>query len=218
VERIPRNALHHPSDEDLLLHPSEQRPLAGDPESAGDPGTLHPRLLSPPPSGTTCGGADCLRRDELRFIVSHISDSSCGPPPAHRDKAAMNGAQLLITHGDYSGLVSGPPAFRRLNILLTSGNEGALPGPECEGPGPPAKSDQVPVTAEILVPARSVDLWAFYSVGTKKICPLEVCSSNLIKGTYYATARYNDDGHQMLIVEFRIDEVCYQFLFDLVHP
>ena len=135
MERIPRNALHHPSDEDLLLHPSEQRPLAGDPESAGDPGTLHPRLLSPPPSGTTCGGADCLRRDELRFIVSHISDSSCGPPPAHRDKAAMNGAQLLITHGDYSGLVSGPPAFRRLNILLTSGNEGALPGPRMRGTG-----------------------------------------------------------------------------------
>jgi hypothetical protein len=113
VERIPRNALHHPSDEDLLLHPSEQRPLAGDPESAGDPGTLHPGLLSPPPSATTCGGANCPRRGELRFIVSHISDSSCGPPPAHRDKAAMNGAQLLITHGDSSGLMCGPPAATR---------------------------------------------------------------------------------------------------------
>jgi len=110
VERIPRIALHHPSDEDLLLHPSEQRPLAGDPESAGDPGTLHPGLLSPPPSGTTCGGANCLRRDELRFIVSHISDSSCGPPPAHRDKTAMNGAQLLMAHNDSSGPMSGPPA------------------------------------------------------------------------------------------------------------
>jgi len=64
VERIPRIALHHPSDEDLLLHPSEQRPLAGDPESAGDPGTLHPGLLSPPPSWRKGG--------ELRFIVSHI--------------------------------------------------------------------------------------------------------------------------------------------------
>ena len=135
AERIPWIALHHPSDEDLLLHPSEQRPLAGDPESAGNPGTLHPRLLSPPPSGTTCGGADCLRRGELMFIVCHISESRCGPPPAHRDKTAMNGAQLLIARGDFSGLVSGPPAFRRLNILLTSGNEGALPGPRMRGTG-----------------------------------------------------------------------------------
>jgi hypothetical protein len=30
-------------------------------------------------------------------------------PPAHRDKAATNGAQLLMAHGD-SGLMSGPPA------------------------------------------------------------------------------------------------------------
>jgi hypothetical protein len=31
-------------------------------------------------------------------------------PPAHRDKAAMNGAQLLKAHGDSSGLMNGSPA------------------------------------------------------------------------------------------------------------
>jgi hypothetical protein len=31
-------------------------------------------------------------------------------PPAHRDKTAMNGAQLSRAHGDSSGLMSGPPA------------------------------------------------------------------------------------------------------------
>jgi hypothetical protein len=30
--------------------------------------------------------------------------------PAHHDKTAMNGAQLLKSHGDFSGLMSGPPA------------------------------------------------------------------------------------------------------------
>jgi hypothetical protein len=31
-------------------------------------------------------------------------------PPAHRDSAAMNGAQLLMAHSDSSGLMSVPPA------------------------------------------------------------------------------------------------------------
>jgi hypothetical protein len=31
--------------------------------------------------------------------------------PAHRDKTAMNGAQLLKAYGDSSGLMSGPPAL-----------------------------------------------------------------------------------------------------------
>jgi len=34
--------------------------------------------------------------------------------PAHRDKTAMNGAQLLKAYGDSSGLMSGPPAPRIL--------------------------------------------------------------------------------------------------------
>jgi hypothetical protein len=67
---------------------------------------------------------DCLRRGELMFIVCHISESRCGPPPAHRDKTAMNGAQLLITHGDSSGLMCGPPAY------LPS-----IPGPQLRGTG-----------------------------------------------------------------------------------
>jgi hypothetical protein len=33
-------------------------------------------------------------------------------PPAHRDKAAMNGAQLFMVHSNSSGLMSGPPAWR----------------------------------------------------------------------------------------------------------
>jgi hypothetical protein len=31
-------------------------------------------------------------------------------PPAHRDKTAMNGPQLLIAQHDSSGLMTGPPA------------------------------------------------------------------------------------------------------------
>ena len=31
-------------------------------------------------------------------------------PPAHRDRAAMNGAQLLMSLGDSLGLMTGPPA------------------------------------------------------------------------------------------------------------
>jgi hypothetical protein len=33
------------------------------------------------------------------------------PPPAHRDKAAMNGAQLFKAQGALSALMSGPPAL-----------------------------------------------------------------------------------------------------------
>ena len=33
------SAEHHPTDEDLALHPSEQQSLAGDPESVGTPGS-----------------------------------------------------------------------------------------------------------------------------------------------------------------------------------
>jgi len=33
-----------------------------------------------------------------------------GHPPAHRDEAAMNGAQLLKAQDHSSGLMSGPPA------------------------------------------------------------------------------------------------------------
>jgi len=33
-------------------------------------------------------------------------------PPAHRDSAAMNGAQLLRGKGDSSGTMTGPPAHR----------------------------------------------------------------------------------------------------------
>jgi len=32
----------HPTDEDLSLHPSELRPLTGDPESLGTPDQGHP--------------------------------------------------------------------------------------------------------------------------------------------------------------------------------
>jgi len=33
-----------------------------------------------------------------------------GHTPAHRDRAAMNGAQLSMVHGDSSGLMTGAPA------------------------------------------------------------------------------------------------------------
>ncbi len=39
--RFPRSQKRdlHPTDEDLSLHPIEQKSLAGDPESVGTPGT-----------------------------------------------------------------------------------------------------------------------------------------------------------------------------------
>ena len=37
VSQVPKAGLH-PTDEDLSVHPNEQKPLAGDPESVGTPG------------------------------------------------------------------------------------------------------------------------------------------------------------------------------------
>jgi hypothetical protein len=56
------------------------------------------------------------QESEIRKILlvevhgSQISKRDLEHPPAHRDKTAMNGAQLPMTHGDSSGLMSGPPA------------------------------------------------------------------------------------------------------------
>jgi hypothetical protein len=41
---------------------------------------------------------------------NHSRDHGLTRRPAHRDRAAMNGAQLLKAHFDSSGLMSGPPA------------------------------------------------------------------------------------------------------------
>jgi hypothetical protein len=38
-----------------------------------------------------------------------------GNPRAHRESAAMNGAQLLMAHSGSSGLMSGPPAGKSSN-------------------------------------------------------------------------------------------------------
>ena len=46
----------------------------------------------------------------LKFVVPKSQQRKLGQPPAHRDKTAMNGAQLLMTHGDSSELMIGPPA------------------------------------------------------------------------------------------------------------
>jgi hypothetical protein len=54
------------------------------------------------PFQTVRHGSIIVRRD---LTSSH--------PPAHRDKAAMNGAQLFMAHGDSSGLMNGPPAKQK---------------------------------------------------------------------------------------------------------
>jgi hypothetical protein len=45
-------------------------------------------------------------------------------PPAHRDSAAMNGAQLLMAYGDSSGLMSGPPAEKATTDCLVRLSQG----------------------------------------------------------------------------------------------
>jgi len=58
-----------------------------------------------------------LQRQNLRFKANLAR--RC--PPAHRDKAAMNGAQLLMDHGCSSGLMSGPRALSWAIIRTPSG-------------------------------------------------------------------------------------------------
>ena len=45
-----------------------------------------------------------------RFVDSQSQNRELGHPPAHREKNAMNGAQLFIMHGGSSELMTGPPA------------------------------------------------------------------------------------------------------------
>ncbi len=55
-------------------------------------------------------------------VVDHVADRGIsiavvdrveihGLLPAHRDKAAMSGAQLYMSQGESSGMMSGPPAL-----------------------------------------------------------------------------------------------------------
>jgi hypothetical protein len=55
-------------------------------------------------------------QDTQNQFIFIMKDVSC--PPAHRDKTAMNGAQLSKSHGDSSGLMSVPPASGP-NISIT---------------------------------------------------------------------------------------------------
>jgi len=60
--------------------------------------------------------------------------------PAHRDDAAMNGAQLLKFRGDSSGLMGGPPARGGEQGTGEPSRSSAWhsPVPKCEGPGAPS--------------------------------------------------------------------------------
>src|SRR5271157_5806033 len=58
-----------------------------------------------------------LERVRSNFAFCCVSMSAPSPknrdvghPPAHRDKAAMNGAQLPVVHSYSSGIMNGPPA------------------------------------------------------------------------------------------------------------
>ena len=61
----------------------------------------------------TLVGVRGLPGPKIRTWGIQLYWSDVGHPPAHRDKAAMNGAQLLMAHGDSSRLMNGPPAFVR---------------------------------------------------------------------------------------------------------
>jgi hypothetical protein len=54
------------------------------------------------------GGLPCLKSQTW---ATHHLWSNLRHPPAHRDKTAMNEAQLLKARRDSSGLMSGPPAL-----------------------------------------------------------------------------------------------------------
>ena len=40
--------------------------------------------------------------------------------PAHRDDAAMNGAQLFLARDDVAGVIGGPPALLPVNTPITA--------------------------------------------------------------------------------------------------
>ena len=67
--RSPKARDLHPTDEDLSLHPNEQRPLAGDPESVGTPDRGHPFTRHHPPAhrdNTAMNGAQ-LFKDQMNL-------------------------------------------------------------------------------------------------------------------------------------------------------
>ena len=67
-------------------------------------------------------------------------------PPAHRDKTAMNGAQLHMAHGDSSGLMNGPPASIIVRRDLTSSH-------------PPAHRDKAAMNGAQLFMAHGDSSW-----------------------------------------------------------
>jgi hypothetical protein len=46
----------------------------------------------------------------LKLVIPKFQQRNLGHPPAHRDRAAMNGAQLVKAQCGSSGLMSGAPA------------------------------------------------------------------------------------------------------------
>ena len=96
--------------------------------------------------GGTDPFAKCARGRGTRPPRMPTETPDASKPPAHRDKTAMNGAQLLMAQRDSSGLTTGPPAS-------FSDRDGALSGAQMRGtwathlqwlcslpptPGPPA--------------------------------------------------------------------------------
>jgi len=56
-------------------------------------------------------GQPALTRHGVRGLTGFkIETWETRIPPAHREKTAMNGAQLLMAKDDSLGLMSGPPA------------------------------------------------------------------------------------------------------------
>ena len=138
----------HPTDEDLSLHLRELRSLPS-PQRAkithyhpkkqvtllGGPGRWNPepspqrakiarwgpRALTPTSKNRSLGTpSPCGPRQSERW-GAQLYWPDLGHPPAHRDRAAMNGAQLSMAHVDSSRLMSGPPRDSQV--------------PKCEGPG-----------------------------------------------------------------------------------
>ena len=64
----PGRALLHPTDEDLSIHPSEQRSLAGGPESVGTPVTVRRAEV-------------CARREGIGDGPRRNGRSGCEPRP-----------------------------------------------------------------------------------------------------------------------------------------
>jgi hypothetical protein len=79
-------------------------------------GSVHPRrvILCKRALGSSGGQGKVrgLPGPKIRTWGTRLSWSDVDQPPAHRDSAAMNEAQILMAQSDSTELMNGPPASK----------------------------------------------------------------------------------------------------------